>query len=216
MKLGARRMATTNPEINDLRMRQMKNAFALLLMSQGVPMILMGDEVGRTQNGNNNTYCHDNELNWLDWSLAEKHAGLLEFVKQCIAFRQAHPVLRNAGHYRNADYVGSGYADITWHGVKAWNADWGEYSRTIAFMLCGKHAKGGTVEDNMMYMAINMYWEGLPFEIPALPERMRWHCFANTGAPHPSDICAPGTEPVLEDQQHIFLAGRSIVILVGK
>lgn len=207
---------TDDPEINALRMRQIKNAFVLLLMSQGVPMILMGDEVGRTQHGNNNTYCHDTELNWLDWSLTEQHADLLQFVKHCIAFRHAHPVLRNADHHRNADYVGSGYADITWHGVKAWNADWGEYSRTIAFMLCGKHAKGGTVEDTMLYMAINMYWEGLTFEIPALPAGMRWHCFANTGAPPPNDSCAPGTEPVLEDQQHIFLTGRSIVILVGK
>jgi glycogen operon protein len=109
---------TDNPGINALRRRQIKNAVALLMMSQGVPMILMGDEIGRTQNGNNNTYCHDNQLNWLDWKLLDTNQDLFRFFKHCIAFRKAHPVLRNPNHFENRDYVGSGYADITWHGTK--------------------------------------------------------------------------------------------------
>lgn len=207
---------TDNPWINDLRKRQMKNALAMLLMSQGVPMILMGDEVGRTQYGNNNTYCQDNELNWLDWSLLETNADLLRFVQNCVAFRHAHPVLRNRDHYRNIDYVGSGYADITWHGTQAWNADWSSGNRTIAFMLCGKHAKGGTVQDNYIYVALNMHWESLGFAIPQLPWGMAWHVFANTGATSPDDSYTPGSEPRLDDQSHILIGGRSVVILVGK
>jgi isoamylase len=205
---------TDDPGVNALRRRQMKNAFALLLTSQGVPMFLMGDEVARTQQGNNNTYCQDNELNWMDWGQVERNADLLRFVQRCVAFRHAHPVLRGRYHLRNADYVGSGYADITWHGTRAWNADWSGTSRIVAFMLCGKHAKGGAVADNYIYVAANMYWDGLPFELPGLPQGMAWHCFANTGAEE--DSYPVGGEPRLENQHEFLVGGRSVVILVGR
>ena len=172
---------TENPGINALRQRQMRNAIAMLMVSQGVPMLLMGDEIGRSKNGNNNTYCHDKELNWLDWNLLEKNADLFKFVKNCIAFRKNHPVLRNPQHFQNQDYVGSGYADISWHGTQAWNADWSDRSQTLAFMLCGKHGKGGTAEDSYIYVAMNMHYRPLHFEIPGLPSQMQWRVFANTG-----------------------------------
>ena len=207
---------TDDFSINALRHRQIKNAVAMLMVSQGVPMILMGDEAGRTQKGNNNTYCHDNELNWLDWTLLETHGDLFRFFKHCIAFRKAHPVLRNWSHFQNVDYVGSGYADITWHGTQAWNADWSASSRTLAFMLCGKHAKGGTIKDNFIYVAMNMHWEAHWFEIPGLPEGINWHIFANTGAIPPEDSWEPGTEPVLENQDGLLIGDRSLAILVGK
>ncbi|MBD2293154.1 glycogen debranching protein GlgX [Anabaena sphaerica FACHB-251] len=207
---------TDDPGINALRHRQIKNAVAMLMVSQGVPMILMGDEVGRTQYGNNNTYCHDNDLNWLDWNLLKTNADLFKFFKHCIAFRNAHPVLRNPWHFQNRDYVGSGYADITWHGTQAWNADWSDSSRTLAFMLCGKHAKLGTVEDNYVYVAMNMHWDSLWFEIPGLPVGMNWHIFANTGATSPYDSWQPGAEPVLENQSGLLMGDRSMAILVGK
>jgi len=206
---------TDDAAINALRRRQIKNAIAMLMISQGVPMLLMGDEVGRTQNGNNNTYCHDNELSWLDWHLQTKNPDILEFVKHCIAFRKSHPVLRNPNHFRNQDYMGSGYADITWHGTKAWNANWSEENQAIAFMLCGKHAKGGTVEDNYIYAALNMHWQTQWFELPALPQSLRWHVFANTGAILPSSYL-PGTEPMLDNQSGLLVGDRSVVILVGK
>ncbi len=207
---------TDDPWINDLRKRQIKNALAILLVSQGVPMILMGDEVGRTQQGNNNTYCQDNDLNWLDWSLLDTNADLLRFARNCIAFRHTHAVLRNRDHFRNYDYAGSGYADITWHGTQVWNADWSEGSRILAFMLCGRHAKGGTVHDNYVYVALNMHWDALPFELPMLPLGMHWHMFANTSMPTPEDSYEPGSEPVLGDQRQVLVGGRSVVILVGK
>lgn len=207
---------TDDPAINAMRMQQMKNAFALLLVSQGIPMILMGDEVARTQYGNNNTYCHDNELTWLNWELAQQHSELLRFAQQMIAFRHAHPVLRNRDHFRNIDYVGSGYADITWHGTQAWNADWSNSSRVIAFMLCGKHAKGGTMPDDYIYVAINTYWDALSFELPGLPTGLVWHIFANTSVPSPADIQTPGQEPVMDDQRHVLVGGRSVIVLVGK
>jgi isoamylase len=207
---------TDDPGINALRMRQMKNALAMLLVSQGVPMILMGDEIGRTQHGNNNTYCQDNEMNWLDWSLLEKNAELFRFAKHMLAFRHKHPVLRNRWHLSNRDYVGSGYADISWHGAKAWNADWSGDSRVLAFMLCGKHARGGTVLDNYVYVAMNMHWETHWFDLPGLPDGMRWHVMANTGVPSPTDIWKAGEEPLLEPSNGLVVSDRSVVILLGK
>jgi glycogen operon protein len=207
---------TDNPDINRLRNRQIKNAMAILLVSQGVPMMLMGDEVGRTKKGNNNTYCHDNDLNWFDWNLVSQNASLFRFVKNMIAFRHAHPVLRSPYHLQNRDYVGSGYGDITWHGTKAWNADWSGSSTVIAFMLCGKHAQGATFEDNYIYVAINMHYQGLPFELPQLPLGLQWHLFANTGVDSPDDIYQPNSEPLLNNQTDFLVGDRSVVILVGK
>jgi glycogen operon protein len=174
----------------------------------------MGDEVGRTKYGNNNTYCHDNLLNWLDWKLLETNADLFRFFKNIIAFRNAHPVLRGKDHFRNQDYVSSGYADITWHGTQAWNADWN--GSVLAFMLCGQHAKGGTVKDNYIYVAMNMHWDALPFEIPGLRDGMKWYLSTNTGVSSPNDIHEPGRELLLDDQQTFLVGGRSVIILVGK
>jgi isoamylase len=207
---------TGDAEIQALRRRQARNAIAMLMVSQGVPMILMGDEVGRTQQGNNNPYCHDNELGWLDWSLAERHADLLRFCQHLIAFRHAHPVLRSADHLTGKDITGSGYPDISWHGVRAWQPDHDGGSRTLAFLLCGLHAKRGSVRDDMIYVAVNAHWEGHPFELPRLPAGQAWHRFLDTSLASPDEIVAPGGEPRLADQ-HLYAVGpRSVVVLVGR
>jgi glycogen operon protein len=207
---------TDDPGINALRRQQIKNAATILMVSQGVPMILMGDEVARTQLGNNNTYCHDNELNWFDWTQVETNSDLFRFFQNITAFRHAHPVLRNRWHFSNRDYMGSGYADITWHGVQAWHADWSESSRVLAFMLDGKHAKNGAARDDNIYVALNMFWDALPFELPKLPFGMKWHIAVNTSMASPQDIFEPGTEPVIGDQTHVLVGGRSVTVLVGK
>jgi glycogen operon protein len=207
---------TDDPGILALRRQLIKNAAAILLVSHGVPMISMGDEVARTQHGNNNAYCHDNELSWFDWRLLEEHQDLRRFFKHLIAFRRTHPVLRPGEHLRNVDYVGSGTADITWHGTRAWAADWSDTSRTIAFMLCGKHAKGGAVKDNTIYVALNSHWAGLPFQLPKAPADNRWCVFANTGMAAPDDICPPGEEKPCENQQEFLVGPRSVVILVAR
>jgi glycogen operon protein len=207
---------TDDPEIVFLRRRQIKNALTILLLSQGVPMILMGDEVGRTQNGNNNAYCHDNETSWLDWTLLERNPDLYRYAKEMIRFRHVHPVLRNRYHYQHRDYAGSGYADISFHGTQAWNCDWSFYSRVFAFLLCGKHAKEGTVADDFIYVAMNMHWDALDFQPPALPEGTKWHVFANTGMSPLEDIHPVGQEPVLENQNSFLLGPRSVAVLVGR
>ncbi|MCU0524494.1 MAG: glycogen debranching protein GlgX [Elainella sp. Prado103] len=207
---------THDPEILALRRRQMRNAIAILMVSQGVPMLLMGDEVGRSQNGNNNTYCHDSALNWFDWSLLKTNAAFFRFVKNCIAFRHAHPILRNPIYFQQQDYLNVGYPDLSWHGVKAYQPDWSDYCRTLAFMLCGKYTQADHGYDDFVYVAMNVHWEGHHFELPHLPTGMKWHVFVNTAMPSPEDIWEPGTEPELQDQSTFLVGARSTIVLVGR
>ncbi|HEY9662016.1 MAG TPA: glycogen debranching enzyme, partial [Allocoleopsis sp.] len=207
---------TNDPEVLTLRQRQMRNAIVLLMFSQGVPMLLMGDEMGRTQNGNNNTYCHDSEMNWLDWNLLKTNAAFFRFVKNCITFRHLHPVLRNREYFQQQDYLGVGYPDISWHGVKADKPEWEDYSRTLAFMLCGKYAKGATEIDDFVYVAMNVHWEPHGFELPKLPFGMNWYVFANTNMQPPEDIWEPGTEPMLKEQSWVMVGERSVLVLIGR
>ncbi len=203
---------TDDPAINALRRRLVKNAAAILMVSQGVPMILMGDEMGRSQQGNNNSYCQDNEINWLDWRLLETNADLFRFVQQVIAFRWAHPSLRRQVHFQQSH--GKGCPDISWHGVVAGEPDWSEQSRRIAFTLCSRHAPELTDDD--IYVAMNMHWEDEAFGLPPLPRPLRWHLFADTNRPSPDDICTVGAERPLPNQTHIHVGARSVVILVGR
>lgn len=207
---------TDDPGVNALRHQQIKNALSLLMISQGIPMVLMGDEMGRTKFGNNNTYCHDNYLNWLNWELMEKNKDIFDFAKHIIHFRHKHPVLRNAFHFHNTDYMGTGYPDISFHGTQAWNADWSDSSRVLAFLLDGGHAKNGCTSDDMIYVAANMHWDALPFELPHLPKDKKWYVSVNTGMPSPNDFFEIGKEKEIEDQYSFLVGERSIVILVGK
>ncbi len=207
---------TNDLAINALRRQLMKNAIAILMVSQGIPMILMGDEVAQSRKGNNNSYCQDNELNWFNWQLYDSNSDIFRFFKNFIAFRKAHPVLRSRTHFRNMDYVGSGFADISWHGVEAWNADWSYHSRTLAFMLCGQHARQGSVQDDYIYVAMNMHWESHQFDLPNLPGARKWRVFANTSMAYPADICEPGDEVSLAVQDSFLVGARSVVVLVGR
>ncbi|MEO6286371.1 MAG: glycogen debranching protein GlgX [Dyadobacter sp.] len=207
---------TDDAFINQLRHKQIKNALSILMVSQGVPMILSGDEVGVTKSGNNNTYCHDNELNWLDWGLLEKNADIYYFAQRITRFRRAHPVLRSRTHFQHRDYVNSGYPDISFHGTQAWHADFSESSRCLAFMLDGAHAKSGTIEDDTVYVAMNSYWDALYYELPALPNGRNWYLAVNTDMPTGDDIYDIGKEPKLDDQGRFLVGGRATVILIGK
>ncbi|MCB1803522.1 MAG: glycogen debranching enzyme, partial [Gammaproteobacteria bacterium] len=149
---------TDDPAILALRGRLMRNAIALLMVCQGVPMILMGDEMAHTKLGNNNTYCQDNELSWIDWRRVRENANLWRFFRCCIAFRKAHPILRRRYHLHERDMIDSGYPDISWHGPREGKPDWSPHSRTLAFMLCGLHGLllPGRTADDYIYVAMNM------------------------------------------------------------
>jgi isoamylase len=200
---------TDDPGVNALRERQMRNAGTILFLSRGVPMLLMGDEVGHTQKGNNNSYCHDNPLSWIDWDEAEKEAGLLRFFSKLLAFRHAHPVLRGNKFFEHRDMVGSGRPDIGFHGTRIGQPDWG--GKCLGILLCGKHA---TPQDNDIYIAINMHWDGLPYQVPPAPEGKSWKVAINTSMPSPEDIYDSEGGPRV-DSGEIIVGGRSIMVLVA-
>lgn len=207
---------TDEPEILSLRERLQKNALTLLFVSQGIPMINMGDECYRTLHGNNNAYCHDEEWNWLDWSNPQKYSGFLRFFRLLANFRAEHPVFRQSTFLTGADTIGSGYADISWHGVEAWKPDWSFSSKTVAFLLCGRHSRAIGGKPWFFYVCFNMFHEPLEFELPTLPKKLVWHEFLDTGKPSPLDIQEPGQEIPLIDQKKIHPIARSAVVLVGK
>jgi glycogen operon protein len=204
-----------DPIVNALRRRQIKNAVAMLLLSQGVPMLLMGDEVGRTQCGNNNTYCQDNEQNWLDWRLLDANAELFAFVKHCIAFRMAHPALRSREHLERGHPAPERVA-LSWHGTRAWHADWSGTSRILAFMLQDRPPQPGVEGVDSLYVAMNMHWETHWFQLPALGSGRSWRVSINAAAAAPADWFPIGEEPVLPEQGGILVGDRSVVVLVGR
>jgi len=199
---------TDDAGIQWLRRKQIKNAATMLLVSQGTPMILSGDEIGNSQNGNNNAYCQDNAISWLDWSLLEENAELFRFFRHMIAFRQSHPGLRCSSYLSGAD----GGTEVSWHGLKAWDADWSESSRTLAFMC----RRPGEEDACCIYVAMNMHWDGHHFELPVFDDARSWHVFANTDVAPPHDIVEPGKEIALDNQLAFLVGPRSVVVLVRR
>lgn len=186
---------TRRKGVLELRQRQIKNALLMLFLSQGTPMLLAGDEFLDTREGNNNPYCQDNEISWLNWGLEKKNAEQLRFVKELIALRKAHPILHMPRELRGTDYAAVGYPDISFHGTRAWYADDASYNRMAAVLLAGKYAKiacreagehyAGQCferEDDTFYIAYNMHWEKHEFDLPRLDGRGKWQIMIDTGA----------------------------------
>ena len=194
----------------------MKNAFTLLMVSRGVPMFLMGDEVARSQKGNNNTYCQDNELNWLDYSAREQQGDLFRFYQRMIEFRIAHPVLRDGYHPRFTDYNKVGVPDMAWFSTEKFETGQPDERLTIAFFLGGMYAKGGLAQDNDIVVMMNMHWEDQAFDLPKLPFERKWHIAVDTAAASPADIAEPGQEKPITQKQRVTLKSRSVMVLIGK
>ena len=164
---------TDDPEVLGLRYRMIRNACAVLMCSRGTPMFLAGDEFGNTQYGNNNSYCQDNEISWLDWNLLKKNHDLFEFFKYMIHFRQAHPVIS-----RKLPDAVCGMAPIRAHAANAESTDLPEGARTIAISFAGYDREKG--QDDVIYVALNTYWEEVPITLPKLANRGTWHLAVNT------------------------------------
>jgi glycogen operon protein len=209
---------TDDPEVNALRARFQRNAMALLFLSQGVPMLSMGDELGRTQNGNNNAYCHDEEWNWLDWTQEQEGGealGFKRFVGLMAEFRRRHSQLHRTEFFTGMDVQGCGYPDIGWHGVKPRQPDWGSESRSVAFMIAGKMDESYGPEADFIYAAFNMWHEPLSYGLPKLPSGMRWSLVVDTARSSPDDFFEPGSEQLIADQSTITLTERSVIVLIG-
>jgi isoamylase len=171
---------TGDPGIEALRNQQVKNYLAATMLSLGVPMIVMGDEVRRTQGGNNNAYCHDNEANWFDWSLIEKHADVHRFVKLLLARR----LLRDVTHEEQRTSLTAliERANKAWHGVRLDQPDWGPDSHSIAI---GAELRK---EKLFFHLILNGYWEPLDFELPQPAAGAPWRRWIDTSLPSPEDI----------------------------
>lgn len=166
---------TKKKNVLALRRKQMKNAMCLLMLSQGTPLIMMGDEFGNSQEGNNNPYCQDNEIGWLNWNCLEKNKEYFEFVKSLITLRKEHPVLHGKNPLRLMDYISCGYPDLSYHGEEPWKPSFEYHSRQLGVLLCGKYAKiDRKTEDDFFYLAFNLHWENHSFGLPDLPKDLEW------------------------------------------
>jgi len=199
---------TDDPGIETLRSRQIKNAVTMLLLSRGVPMIVAGDEVRRTQQGNNNAYCQDNEISWFDWSLQEKHADVLRFFRLMIAFRKRMSTVHKPRFFTGASNA-RGLKDLAWHGTTLGPPIWDDPNgRAVSFTMAGFD------DDPDLHVMMNMHWDALDFELPAVPGR-QWCRAVDTDAPSPGDFAVEGMEFVVTGAMH-RVAGRSIVVLISR
>ncbi|HXK08538.1 MAG TPA: glycogen debranching protein GlgX [Vicinamibacteria bacterium] len=195
---------SSNGEVLTLRARQQRNFLTLLFLSQGVPMLQAGDELGRTQGGNNNAYCQDNEVSWVDWSLLERNAPLLRFTQRLVRFRKAHPSLR-----RRTFLDDEPTPAVAWHGVKLGKPDWTSESRTL-----GMHLLAGA--DEAIYLVANAHWEPRAFELPKLSAGKSWRRFVDTSLPPGKDALEPGAEVPVAAGRTYPAGPRSVVVLVGR
>jgi glycogen operon protein len=187
---------TDDPEILALRERQQRNFLTTLLLSQGVPMLVHGDEMGRTQRGNNNPYCQDNEISWLDWGLADENPGLLEFTRRLIELRMRHPVFRRRHFFTGREVFDSGLRDIWWFradGREMGRRDWPRGDvRTLGVFLNGEElppslARGERVFDDSFVLLVNAAEDEAPFRMPARRFGNRWVLVVSTADPGASE-----------------------------
>jgi glycogen operon protein len=196
---------TDDPSILALREQQMRNLLTLLILAHGVPMLLCGDEMGRTQHGNNNVWCQDNDLGWIDWTDLERNRGLFDFCRDLIAFRQQHELLRPR-HFEGEE---SGERTLTWHGQQLNRPDWSNASHSL-----GMHLKGQPDEAEI-YLIAHASGLDVDFALPVLNSGLTWRRVIDTALPVGQESASVGAETVLENQKAYRVGGRSVVVLVS-
>lgn len=195
------------PEVEALRQRQIKNMLTILLVSQGTPMVLMGDEVRRTQKGNNNTYCQDNSLSWLNWQQLDPHRHIWQFTRDAI------DLIQNLALFQQTEWLSVTDAfvpkpHLIWHGIHLHQPDWREDSHSLAFTL---HHPAAAEE---LHIMLNAFWESLTFELPKPHPPTRWHRIIDTAQPPPADITLPAqSQPVTEPAYRVM--ARTCVVLMA-
>ena len=167
-------------EILTLRNRMRKNAFAVLMCSRGSAMFLAGDEFCNTQFGNNNAYCQDNIISWLDWTRKDKYSEMFEFCKFMIRLRKQHPILRG-----RSGPSGCGFPEVSIHNQTAWNSSCSADTRTIGIMFAGRNADN--TEDDIIYIGLNTFWEDVNIQLPNLPLGRKWRVIMNTEFEHTAE-----------------------------
>lgn len=194
--------STKKRRVNELRLQLMKNAMTFLMTAQGVPMLYAGDEFGNSQEGNNNAYCQDNELGWVDWGAYNRNKKFFDFVKMLISFRREHKVLHTDREPFMVDYKYLGLPDISYHGTKAWYPELEHYSRHAGIMYCGAYAGS----DENIYLAFNMHWEPHELALPNVPGRRWKFAFGTDGAE-----CEPAN-----DGRAVKLGARALAVFTDE
>jgi glycogen operon protein len=209
---------TDDPVVNGLRERQQRNFLATLVLSQGTPMLLGGDEFGRTQHGNNNGWCQDNEISWFDWSLLERNAGLLEFVQKLIVLRRAHPVFRRRQFLRGSEEDGSGLPDVWWFrtdGHRMTKLDWESPGRIVGMFLNGEEIaapddKGERILDESFLLLFNAEPDDCTFTLPNRRFGERWTLVLSTADPEapPNSVDVAATDELVVPYRSLTLLRR--------
>jgi glycogen operon protein len=209
---------TDDPAITDLRARQQRNFLVTLFCSQGVPMLLAGDELGRTQRGNNNAYCQDSDVSWIDWEAAGKNADLLDFTCALIALRRDHPVFRRRRFFSGTMQGDTGPGDIAWltpAGTEMTVADWRSDARALAVLLNGSAItepgpRGEAITDDNFLLVFNAGDQAVAFTLPAAGRAADWDVIVDTASP----AAEPRTRLAIASQ--LSVAARTAVVLQAR
>lgn len=206
------------------RMRQIRNAFLMLLFSQGTPMILAGDEFGNTQEGNNNPYCHDDALTWLNWRESKQKTQIHDYVKRLIAFRRENPALHQGRQMHLMDTISCGVPDLSAHGLETWRPDFSNYSRMLGILISGRYVTDEKGEPaDSIYIIFNMFWETKSFDLPMLPDGNEWHVYLETYdetfselPPHKPKKKTKKRRKQMGIQRKTVVPPRSVVVYVSR
>jgi glycogen operon protein len=197
---------TKDPDILALRRKQAKNVFAMLLLSQGVPMLLAGDELLNSQHGNNNCYCQDNELSWIDWNMTKQNADILRFAQLMIALRKRHPAIMRRRFLTGKTVNGRGIAEIQWHGEELNKPLWDDpEAKILAFTLAGIES-----DEPDLHVAMNMTDQQVSIELPVIAGRS-WRLALDTSLKSPQDIVLPQDQKPLRENAY-SLESRAVVV----
>lgn len=199
---------TNDPEVLKLRYRMIRNACAILMCSRGTPMFFSGDEFGNTKFGNNNSYCQDNEISWIDWSLLKKNKELFEFFKFMIAYRKKHPVIR-----KKLDNAVCGMEGMHAHDVNADRMEVSQNAKTLAVSFAGYDRK--KCKDDLVYVAVNAYWEEVRITLPNLANHEAWYLSVDTYGDENGKYCYEEGEEIRIDHEYV-MKPRSIVVFTGR
>ena len=194
--------ASDDPGVEAVRRQQIKNFLLTLALSRGVPMLLGGDEFRRTQRGNNNPYCQDNETSWVDWSLRQRNDEIVRFTRNVFALRRAHPVLRREAFYTDTD--------IQWFDPSGKSPDWSDSHQKTLACLIRAH------EGPDLYLMFNAAAEPISFVLPPSRPPEQWRLIVDTAQPSPRDVCAAGEEPAITNPASYAVGARSSVVLMAR
>ena len=201
-------------EIEEIRNRQVKNFLATLLFSTGTPMILGGDEIRRTQRGNNNAYCQNNGLSWFDWEKRREHADILRFCRELIKFRRRHPAFKRSDFFSGQDISLNGLPDITWYDEALSTVDWSRSINLLSILIDGSKAEiQADRDDNDFFLLFNATEKAVRFRLAPPPSGKVWQRKVDTAAD--PDILEMGTSETLPDQKSYLVEGRSFVLLLS-